>query len=335
MELLQKKCPGCRSKNVKAYKKYMTKHHGSRHLYKCEGCDKVFSETKHTFLEGLKTPLSQVWRVLEARTEGMGLNAAVRVFKYAKNTILEWERTFEDMHQVLLVYALVQTFLQMVIEGDEAYTKVGKNVPPDESLGWTIALQDRASRFLWELECGKREQSLFQQAIEPLCDVIQQTDDVSLVTDGARRYGNLLFELCCEIVRTGQPGRPKTTLKQGVKARVKNKGSQKRTKGRKRPKYQAPWSEHPETSQDLEKTDIHANHLEAFFSSLRRKLSSFRRRTNTYAKSQKGLRRVLRMYWVIHNFVRKHFTTQEVPAVKLGVLERGISVEELCLIQFA
>jgi hypothetical protein len=293
----------------------------------------VFSETKETFLEGLKTPLSQVWQVLEARTDGMGLNATVRVFKYAKNTILEWERTCEDLHTVLLVYSLVQEFLQMVIEGDEAYTKVGKNVPPKDSLGWTIALQDRASRFLWELDCGKHEQSLFQQAIETLCDVIQQTEEVSLVTAGERRYGNLLFKLCCELVRTGKPGRPKTTLKRGVQARVKNNGSQKRKKGRKRPKYQAPWSEHPETSPQLEKTDIHANHLEAFFSSLRRKLSAFRRGTNTYAKSQEGLRRVLRMYWGIYNFVRKHFTTKAVPAVKLGVLEREISVEELCLIQ--
>ncbi len=263
----------------------------------------------------------------------MGLNAVVRVFKNAKNTVLEWERTFENLHPVLLVYSLVHTFLQMVIEGDDAQTNVGKNVPPEESLGWTIALQDRASRFLWELDCGKREQSLFQRAIETLCDVIEQTGDVSLVTDGERRYGNLLFDLCAELVRTGKPGRPKTTLKKGIKARVKNKGSQTHKKGRKRPKYQAPWQEHPDTSHDLEKADIHANHLEAFWSSLRRKLAAFRRRTNTYAKSQGGLRRVLRMYWVIHNFVRKHFTTKEVPAVKLGVLEREISVEELCLIQ--
>jgi len=134
-------------------------------------------------------------------------------------------------------------------------------------------------------------------------------------------------------VRNGKPGRPKTTLKKGVKARVKNKGGQKQKRGRKRPKYQAPWSEHPETSQDIETDMIHANHLEAFFSSLRRKCLAYRRRTNTYAKSQGDLRRILRVYWVIHNFVRKHFTTQEVPAVRLGVLQKSISEEKLCLIQ--
>ena len=45
--------------------------------------------------------------------------------------------------------------------------------------------------------------------------------------------------------------------------RVKNKGNQSRKRGRKRPKYQAPWAEHPETSQELDDASIHANHLEA------------------------------------------------------------------------
>ena len=105
----------------------------------------------------------------------------------------------------------------------------------------------------------------------------------------------LLFDVWAELVHNGKPGRPPKTLKQGVKARVKKKGRQQRKKGRKRPTYQAPWKEHPETSQDLEHAAIHATHLEAFFSSLRRRLSAFRRRPNTYAKAQKGLRRVLRM----------------------------------------
>ncbi len=264
-----------------------------------------------------------------------GLNAAARVFHAGKQTILTWERRFANLHHVLLVYALVHQFLDLVLEGDEAYTKVEKNVPPEESKGWTIALMDRASRFLWDLECGEREEGLFRHAVEILRDVIAQTDDLSLFTDGERRYGNLLFEICSEVVRTGKPGRPKTTLKPGGKARVKNKGGQSHKKGPKRPKYQAPWSEHPETSQELDSSTIHANHLEAFWSALRRTCSAFRRRTNTYAKSESGLRRILRVYWVMHNFVRRHFTTREVPAVTLGVLELPISLQELLLIQWA
>ena len=47
-----------------------------------------------------------------------------------------------------------------------------------------------------------------------------------MFTDGERRYGNLLFEICQEVLRTGKPGRPKKTLPKGVKVRIKNKGSQ-------------------------------------------------------------------------------------------------------------
>lgn len=333
MELFTKRCPDCRSPKNRIVRTYETQQNGTRALYQCEACGCHFSETKDTFLEGIRTPLSEIWRVLKARTDGMGLNAAVRTFEYAKNTILSWERKFAALQEVLVLYALLHRFVQQVIEGDEAYTKVGKTVPPSDSEGWTIALMDRASRFLWELDCGKREERLFQQAIDRLAQVIEQTGDVTVLTDGERRYGNLLFKVCSDVVRTGTRGRPQTTLKPGVKARVKNKGSQSRKRGRKRPKYQAPWAEHPDTAQGLDEASIHANHLEAFFSALRRKCSAYRRRTNTYAKTPKGLRRIAHVYWVVHNFLRVHFTTKEVPAVALGVLERRIHFKEICGIQ--
>jgi transposase-like protein len=89
-------------------------------MYKCEHCPAYFSETKNTLLEGLKTPVSVIWQVIKARTEGMGFNAATRTFDKAKNTILAWERKLLDLHRALLLYALVHEFLASVIEGDEA-----------------------------------------------------------------------------------------------------------------------------------------------------------------------------------------------------------------------
>lgn len=163
----------------------------------------------------------------------------------------------------------------------------------------------------------------------------RQTHDLSLFTDGERRYGALLFEICHELVKNGKPGRPKKTLKRGVHVRIKNKGSQRHKKGRKRPQYQSPWQEHPETARTIAETNIHANHAEAFFSSLRRKCATFRRKTNMYAKAITGLQRVLRVYWVVHNFLRVHFTTREVPAVALGILEKRLSVQDIFQMQMA
>jgi len=82
------------------------------------------------------------------------------------------------------------------------------------------------------------------------------------------------------VIRTGQVGRPKTTFKEGVKVRVKNKGSQTHKKGPKRPKYQSPKPEHPFTPKNLENKQIHANHVEAFNSTLRRKIAAVQRKTN-------------------------------------------------------
>jgi len=176
---------------------------------------------------------------------------------------------------------------------------------------------------------------LFEIAIKRLADLIEQTGDLTLFTDGERRYGKVLFEICYELLRTGKVGRPRKTLKKGVIVKVKNKGSQAHKKGRKKPKYQTTCPLHPETSNNISDSETHANHVEANNSAMRRKCSPFRRKTNTYAKSQNTLQRVLNVYWVIHNYVRTHFTTKEVPAVNLGIIAKGLNVETLFSIQYA
>jgi hypothetical protein len=68
-------------------------------------------------MAGLKTPVSVIWQVVKARTEGMGCNTAARTFEKAKHTILAWERKFRDLHQVLFLYALVHECFALMIEG--------------------------------------------------------------------------------------------------------------------------------------------------------------------------------------------------------------------------
>ena len=270
--------------------------------------------------------------VLSALTEGRGINAAARLYGVSKNSIYRWQERLSGVKQTLLLYALTHQFLYPVIEGDALYTRVRKNVAPDESKGWTIVLMDRATRFIWAMGCGRKDRQLFTQAIRLLCRVLKQTGDLTLLTDGERRYGNILFEICHQVLRNGKRGRPKKTLRKGVKVRLKNKGAQAHKKGRKRPKYQAPFPEHPETIQTITTQDIHANHLEAFNTSLRRRCAAYRRRTNMYAKNTVRLQERLDVYWIVHNFVRIHFTTHQVPAVALGILEHGFSLHEIFLI---
>ena len=328
-------CPSCSSENIERHTSYTTKAGEVRHIYYCSDCPAYFSETKNTPLAGLRTPLSKIEQVIDALNDGMGINAATRTFKVAKNTIYSWLKRVADLRKVLMLYALSHKFQEQLVEGDELYTKVNQNKPADQSTGWTIVLMERASRFIWDIKCGQRDNHLFQSAMDSLRQVIDQSQELSLVTDGERRYGNLLFKLCRQALRTGQVGRPRQTLPPGVKVRVKNKGSQAHKNGPKRPKYQAPQPEHPDTRQDLPEPDIHANHLEGFNAGLRRKLACYRRRTNTYAKQDHALQNRLDVHWVLHNFLRPHFTTRQIPAVALGILSQGLSWPELFKVRYA
>jgi transposase-like protein/IS1 family transposase len=334
MELFAQGCPCCGNRDVYRHTSYMTKNHGERTIQHCRACDSYFSETYSTPMAGLRTPLSRVIEVLSARAEGMGLNATARTYHVAKKSIIAWEWQLAELKPTLRLYSLMHKFIDLVIEGDELYTKVERNKAASKSEGWTIVLMERGSRFLWELNCGEKDEQLFHKALEQLVEVIRRTETLTLLTDGERRYGNLLFTICHEVLREGKPGRPKKRLRRGVRVRLKNKGSKRRT-GRPRPKYQAPVQEHPGTLHSVEEREIHANHVEAFNASLRRRNSAFRRKTNTYSKTREDLQRTLDVFWVVHNFIRVHFTTKVVPAVKLGILETGLSWQQVFMIRYA
>ncbi len=190
-DLFSKDCPNCHSQDIGIHSHYMTQHNGERTIHVCQACGHYFSETQATPIAGLRTPLSEIIRVLKARTEGMGLNAAVRTFGYAKNSILTWERRLAALQETLFLYALVHEFLQLIIEGDELYTKVKRNVEPSQSEGWTIVLMERASRFILTLKCGRKEQGLFLEAVSALSQWLDQTQEIALFTDGERRYSQL------------------------------------------------------------------------------------------------------------------------------------------------
>ena len=237
------------------------------------------------------------------------------------------------MKSTLMLYGLCQTFIRLTFEGDEVYTVVGQRVDPAESTGWTVIILERASRFLVAQQCGRKDATLFKKVMKSVAAHMRRTQDTTFLSDGERRYGNALFELCAQTARTGKRGRPRRTLPKGCRVRIKNKGSQRHRRGPKRPKYQAPQPEHPDTPRDVPEAAIHANHLEGHNAALRRRNSAFRRRTNTYAKNTEALQRTLDVHLLQHNFVRPHWTTGEVPAVRWGIVAAPLRLEEILMMQ--
>ena len=91
MVLAQIRCTDCGGKNVDGYRTYTIKDGEQRTMYHCSSCDRTFSETKNTPIADLKTPLSGVVQVLAALTEGVGINAATRLYGVSKNSIYRWQ----------------------------------------------------------------------------------------------------------------------------------------------------------------------------------------------------------------------------------------------------
>ncbi|MBP6219166.1 MAG: hypothetical protein KA436_11320 [Oligoflexales bacterium] len=136
-------------------------------------------------------------------------NACARTFGVARDTLRSWELRFSSVKKSLYLYALCHDFLSQVIEGDELYTTLHHKTAASDSEGWTVVLMERASRFIWHMECGRRDKRLFKRAIKTLATIAKKTKQITLITDGEKRYGTTLFEVCSEVMRSGKRGRPK------------------------------------------------------------------------------------------------------------------------------
>ncbi len=162
---LNKSCPKCKSQEIKEHSCYETKNNGTRKLYECS-CKTFFSETKNTFLEGLRKPVSLIVMVVKARAEGMAFNAACRTFEISKNTLILWQSRLANIKKILFLFALAHEFLKLLIEGDELYRSVKKNVPPEDSRGWTIVLMSGKSFYMVHGSAARKTRNCLRRQLE-------------------------------------------------------------------------------------------------------------------------------------------------------------------------
>ena len=72
---------------------------------------------------------------------------------------------------------------------------------------------ERASRFIWHLKCGRKEQKLFLEAMITVAELFEKSKkSLQLFTDGEKRYSQLLFDICNEVLKTAKRGHPSKVL---------------------------------------------------------------------------------------------------------------------------
>src|SRR5262245_66471923 len=91
MTLTLIRCPYCHGTSIEAQRTYTIQCGAPRTLYHCAPCARSFSETRHTPIAQLKTPIALVVQVLAALTEGVGISAATRRYGWSKNSTYSWQ----------------------------------------------------------------------------------------------------------------------------------------------------------------------------------------------------------------------------------------------------
>ena len=97
MTLTQRRCPYGDGQNIAEQRIYPIQCGAPRTMYHCACCERAFSETSHTPLAQLKTPIALVVQVLAALTEGVGINAVTRLYGVSKNSIYRWQERLSGL----------------------------------------------------------------------------------------------------------------------------------------------------------------------------------------------------------------------------------------------
>jgi len=188
---------------------------------------------------------------------------------------------------------------------------------------------ERNSRYWSTVTVGQRDASLFVSGVNHAWQWASSAAFIRWFTDGERRYAKALWELAS--VRLNAKELPadyhrRKVWREGLEVAIKIKGSQ----GRKRVEWVKP--EHPYTAIS-DKSEVHANHVEAHNAALRRHCSAYRRHQNLYAKTTHGLRRAVTVQQLIHNWVRPHWGLGKgtPPAMAIGFVNRAITMEEMLI----
>ena len=122
------KCPYCDATSLIKYGKQLLKNGTRLQVYRCHECGKRSNERTATPMARLRSSPEVVAYALKMRSEGGGIRATARVFNKSHATISNWERHL--VQQAADWSPPAAEASDITVEGDELYTRVRENLPP-------------------------------------------------------------------------------------------------------------------------------------------------------------------------------------------------------------
>jgi hypothetical protein len=101
--------------------------------------------------------------------------------------------------------------------------------PPSESVGWTIHVIKRDSRYWLTAQAGHKDEHLLATGVKAAWQWAKGCDGIRWFTDGERRYGQHLWALASVYLKAGEVHPDyghRQVWREGVEVAMKIKGSQ-------------------------------------------------------------------------------------------------------------
>jgi transposase-like protein len=167
--------------------------------YLCNECGRRFNERSETPIANLQTPVDIFSLAMKMRGEGLGIRATARVVRVAPNSVINWEECVSSFLTKWSPPAPERG--DITIEGDEVYTRVVENLPPEKCEGWTIHFIERETRYWIEAQAGLKNANLFENSVKSAWKWAESSEYIRWFTDGERRYGIELWKLASVYIR--------------------------------------------------------------------------------------------------------------------------------------
>ncbi len=262
-------------------------------------------------------------QILNALSEGMGVNAASRVTGKSKNTIL---KLLADTGEACALYQdrVMRNLTIKKVQVDEIWSFVGmkqKNVPADDTEGngdcYTFTAIDPETKLMPCWLVGTRTRECAFDFMEDLASRLAER--VQLTTDGMKSYPDAVEAAFKGNVDYGMLNKAYAN-EYGLKEAKRRYSPAQITGSEKSAIYGNPDPDHISTS-----------HVERANLSMRMGMRRFTRLTNAFSKKWENHMHAISFYFMVYNFVKIHKTIKTTPAMEAGVTDFLWSMEDIVM----
>ncbi len=326
---------------------------GKARQLKCKACNRCFMETQGTIFYRKKTSAKTIWQVITALAEGVGLQAASRIFKVKVETISRWLEEASKHAEAVNNYLLNDLELKQV-QLDELWSLVGSKEAGETRSArarWVWCAFDAEHKLWLNFVVGDRSEGNAQLLIHGLTLILAPECIPLFTSDGLDAYASALLRHYGEWIKIarkhkkGRSPKPRFCAVAGLRYAqvVKKRIGRRMVSVKQRVVYG--------TKEAIERAlavsvgnVINTAYIERFNLSLRQHVAALGRKVQSLAKREKGLIAELALFQLYYNFclphssLRKELTTggnrkweKQTPGMSAGLTSKVWSLEEVLM----